>query len=375
MSGLYPITAPASGAYPLSTSFSTSQAASDVNNTNDVDNYAWGAVDSAPVSVRVATTGSETYALTSGSVTTINGTTIDGVSVAVNDAVLIKDAPASSGTGSPLSSQPGNGLYYVTAVATNISLSRAATMSPTGAQANPAGRVVYVRAGTANALTQWMVKSPNGVAAFTYGTTAMQWGNYLALSSGGVPNTSIQQAGINNFNTALQSQSVVSGTAYYITNSNLQMPATALTGMTANRTAFVWNIAMTKNAAGTGTFQIAIYRGTNGTTADTQDVLATIGTQTAVIDEMMLNIQLVVTTTGASGAYYYSIIPDNRASVPATAAGFGVPGTGSNAYINGTKTSVAMNTAGLQFGIGFVATTGIPIITVPMVQAFAYNMD
>lgn len=192
---------------------------------------------------------------------------------------------------------------------------------------------------------------------------------------GGVPSVAVPQAGINNFNHALQTQLVVSGTAYYIANSNLVMPVSPITGMIANKTAFVWEIAMAKTAAGTGTFQTVIYRGTNGSTADTADVTQTLGTQTAVIDEMVLNIMLVVTAAGGTGSYYWTIIPNNRASVPATPAGFGIPGTGSNAFFSNTVSPVALNTAGLAFGIGFISTTGTPTITVPMVQAYAYNMN
>jgi hypothetical protein len=182
MAGSFPNTPPASGASPLTVGFTTSQTATDVNNTNDVANYTWKGVDSAPAGARVATTGAETYTIVSGSVTVINGTTIDGVAVAVNDVVLVKDAPASSGAGSLGSSQPGNGLYYVTAVATNISVSRCATMSTTSSQPNPAGRIVFVRpGGIVNASSMFMVTSPSGVAAFTYGTTVMQWTKNLLI--------------------------------------------------------------------------------------------------------------------------------------------------------------------------------------------------
>jgi hypothetical protein len=495
--------------YPLPTNWTLASTfqPSDQNNANTGINYAWLLSDGQPISARAATTGAETYVITSGAVTTIDGTTIDGVSVAVNDVVLIKDAPAASGLGSALSTQPGNGLYYVTAVASNITVARLATMSSSSAQASPAGRVVYVGpAGTVNAVSMWQVRIPSSSSAFTYGTTAMKWGivtwNLSAIAASlvpattgtynlgsssefwqnlyaeaifldgstyvteiepnsgvaatqtltlpapttdtivsrtstdtltnktltsptvntptvsspvlsgtatgtytlggtptissptintptissptissptitgtGIPNAAIQQAAINNFNHALQSQTVVSATAYYVTNSSLTMPASALTGMTANKTAFVWNMCMTKTAAGTGSFQIVIYRGTNGSTSDTPDVSQSIGTQTAVIDEMIVQVMVVVTTTGSSGAYYWSICPDNRASVPATPAGFGVAGTGSNSFFNGTVSSVALNTASLIFGLGFIATTGTPTITVPIVQAYAYNMD
>lgn len=391
--GLFPITAPAAGASPLTTTVAGNSQA-DANNTNDVDNYAWGGVDSAPISARCMTTGAETYVITSGSVASLTGiSAIDAISVAVNDLVFIPTAPGSSGVGAAISSgvgssQSGNGLYYVTGlVGGNIQLARAATMSTTSFQTNPAGRVVFVRAGTVNAFTMWMVSSPVGVAAFTYGTTAMQWKNFFlniasptittptisspTFTGTGIPNAAIQQAGINNFAIAQQSQATVAATNYYITKSDLDMPASPLTGMTANRTAFVWRISMAKNANGTGAISLILFRGTNGSTADTADVTQALGTQTAAADHMILDVVLVVTTTGATGAYYWTITPMHAA---VTATGFGVA-TGT--LFSGTKSSVAMNTASLKFGLGFVCATGgtLPTITVPMVQAFAYNMD
>lgn len=381
----YPVVAPASGSYPISTSWAAAGtfANTDQNNTNGVANYAWGGVDFAPVGVRVATTGAETYTIVSGSVTLIAGTTVDGVTTQVNDLILIKDAPASSGAGSANSSQPGNGIYYVTGLSGGTQVARSVTMNANSASQNanvpaggPAGRVVFVRAGTANANAMWKVTTPSGVAAFTYGTTAMAWTGYALIPIlSGLPNSQNQQGGINNANVAVQSQVVVSATAYYITNSGLTMPAAPLTGMVANKTRFEWRIALSKTAAGTGTFQLAIYRGTLGTTGDTQDVLQTLGTQTAVVDDMFVDITLIVTTTGATGAYFWTMTPSNVASAIGTPAGFGITRGTTSALFTGTKSSVALNTASLIFGLGFVATTGTPTITVPIVQAAAYNMN
>ena len=128
---------------------------------------------------------------------------------------------------------------------------------------------------------------------------------------------------------------------------------------------------MTKTAAGTGAFDICIYRGTNGSIVDTRDVTQSIGTSTAVVDNMIVDVQLTVVTTGASGSYFWSIIPCNKA---VTATGFGVA-TGATAFSSGTVSSVAMNTASLKFGLGFMQTTGTPTIVIPQVFAQAFNMD
>ncbi len=123
-------------------------------------------------SARVATTGSETFTITSGSVTQITGTTVDGVSPSVGDRILIKDAPASTGTGSANSLQPGNGVYSVTSNTTNLSVSRVSDLSGTN---SPAGAFVFVEAGTANASAGYVVSTPSSAAAFTYGTGNIQW--------------------------------------------------------------------------------------------------------------------------------------------------------------------------------------------------------
>lgn len=146
-----------------------------------------------------ACTGTETYTIASGSVTTINGTTIDGVSVSVGDPVLVPTAPAASGTGIAVSSglgstQQGNGLYVVTAIASNISVARAADLS---GSISPAGAFVLVEAGTNNKGAAFWVASPASPdTAFTYGTTNMQW-QAFPLGSG---LTSFGIASANGFN-------------------------------------------------------------------------------------------------------------------------------------------------------------------------------
>lgn len=121
----------------------------------------------------VATVGTETFTISSGNVTQITGTTVDGQTPAVNDYVLIKDAPASTGTGSALSTQPGNGLYQVTSNTTNLSVSRAADMSGTNV---PNGAFVFVEGGTVNASSGWVVSIPAFDAAWSaYGTSNMKW--------------------------------------------------------------------------------------------------------------------------------------------------------------------------------------------------------
>lgn len=190
------------------------------------------------------------------------------------------------------------------------------------------------------------------------------WANGETVNNTDLNNIATAVNGFGGGSTALQSQVVVSATSYYITNSAVAVPSTLIVG-----TRFRWTVAMAKTAAGTGTFQVKLYRGTNGSTADTADVTQTLGTQTAAVDSMMLDVEVVVTTTGATGAYYWTMIPTSKA---VTATGFGVA-TGPTGQFSGTVSSVALNTASLKFGLGFVATTGTPTITVPLVRAQALN--
>lgn len=206
----------------------------------------------------------------------------------------------------------------------------------------------------------------NGFAAAVAGTDF--FGPTVAVPAANLPN------GITNFNVASQSQTTVSGTSYYVAGSALALPATLKTGLVANKSTYVWNVTASKDAASTGnTFQLVIFRGTLGTTADTADVTQTIsgaGT-TAVADQATFEVQLTVTATGATGSYYWSIVPTH---VAASATGFGTP-TGLTGQFSGTVSSVALNTASLTFGIGFKSTTGTqPTIVIPQVQALTYNI-
>jgi hypothetical protein len=357
----FPITPPTS-AFPINAAWGVNATFANQNNVNSIANYAWGGIDSAPTVARVATTGAETYTIVSGSVTVLNGLTVDSVTLAVNDVVLVMHSPASSGAGTlgVLTTQPPNGLYYVTSLAGgNIAVSRCATMSALNAQPNPGGRVVFTRfEGVINGSTFWQVTTPASDATFTYGTTSMAWENFF-LAGQGIPNAALQQAGINNFNSAVQSTSATAATKFYITNSNLKMPAVPITGMTANRTTFIWDITMTKTGVGTGTFQIVIFRGTNGTSADSADAVISTGTaQTAVADTMQFNVQLTVTTVGATGAYFYVVSFNSHTAASGT--GFGI--TTTPAISTATISSVAMNTASLQFGLGFVSNVGAPTL-------------
>jgi hypothetical protein len=145
-------------------------------------------------SVRVATTGAETYTISTGAVTQIAGTTLNGISPAVNDRILIKNAPAATGagvadTGSTGSSQPANGIYKVTNATTNLTVTRDVDADVSAEVTG--GLTVWVDEGTAVSDTQWTLITND---AITLNTTALQF-----TKSGGAPvtadGTSLTQSG------------------------------------------------------------------------------------------------------------------------------------------------------------------------------------
>lgn len=219
------------------------------------------------------------------------------------------------------------------------------------------------------------------------GTNATTAATGLAnLAAAGIPNTLLPD-GVLNANSAIQSQLATGGTSYYITNSQLALPATYLQGMTAPSgsggtvkcgTTFRWHLGIVKTAGSPtlGAFSLIIYRGTNGTTADTADEtfgVAVGNPQTAVVDTMVVDIEATVLTTGATGSYFWKIVINSHAA--ASGAGFGLSVL--PVIATGTVSSVALNTASLKFGLGFLCATGgtPPTYTVPMVQAQAFNID
>lgn len=145
-------------------------------------------------SVRVATTGAETYTIAAGAATQIAGTTVNGVSPAVGERILIKNAPAASGvgtadTGSTGTSQPANGIYRVTNATTNLTLVRD-TDADAAAEVT-GGLTVWVDEGTAVSDTQWTLITNDPIVV---NTTALQF-----TKSGGAPvtadGTSLTQSG------------------------------------------------------------------------------------------------------------------------------------------------------------------------------------
>lgn len=140
-------------------------------------------------SARVAT-ATETLTIASGSVTQIAGTTVDGVSVAIGDYILIPNAPASTGAagGSTFSTQPANGLYKVSANTTNLTVARAPEQS---GSIQPAGDYVFVEAGT-YAGGGFVVTTPSSTSGFTYGSSNIAWTQFSGAGEVTVDSTLIK---------------------------------------------------------------------------------------------------------------------------------------------------------------------------------------
>lgn len=129
------------------TNLANPETGTDAATKNYVDNLSAGL--SWKASVIAATVGTESFIISSGAVTQITGTTLDGQSPGVNDRILIKNAPAATGTGSsPETNQPANGIYIVTNATTNLTVSRA---SDADTAAELLQSVVFVRQGSTNA--------------------------------------------------------------------------------------------------------------------------------------------------------------------------------------------------------------------------------
>lgn len=172
--------------------------------------------------------------------------------------------------------------------------------------------------------------------------------------------------GIHNFNSSSLVLGGAAGTYYYITNSDLDMPASYTTAIGAG-TVMRWKIKMSKTAAGTGAFNIRGYYGTAGTTSDTTLFTQSVGTATAALDDLDLEIMLSFTSTTAA---YWTISTLHSA---ATAVGFGCA-IGSQLF-SGTLSGLTTTTASLKFGIGYSNTTGTAVITTNLVNARAFGVN
>lgn len=137
-------------------------------------------------SVRAATTGAESYTISGGAVIQITGLTIDGVTLNINDRVLVKNAPAVTGSGagggSAETTQPANGIYYVSANTTNLTLIR--TIDADVSADVTAGLFVFVTEGNNAADTGFVLTTNDTVTLNTTGLTFTQFSGAGQITAG-----------------------------------------------------------------------------------------------------------------------------------------------------------------------------------------------
>lgn len=192
--------------------------------------------------------------------------------------------------------------------------------------------------------------------------------NLSTQTYGAISNAEFPQ-GLHNFSTTTQSTGqLTAATPVYITNSNISLPSSLVTGVVSG-TALRWHFNVGKNADGTGATSIVLYYGTHGSTSDTAYVTQALPASTAAVDTMTVDVQVIFTSTTACS---YVIGVTHTA---ATGAGFGIA-SGTPAYA-GTATGMTTTTTSLIFGVGIEAASGgtMPTYTVGFTQAYGYNLD
>jgi hypothetical protein len=126
-----------------------------------------------PARVGLPSTG-HNVTISGGTITQITGTTVNGISVAIGDRIVVTTSPASTGATSPATNNPGNGVYVVTAVAANISVARTDDFS---GNVLPWGKSLKVNEGSywGGYTLYWLA----GNGAFTWGTTALFYTSFI----------------------------------------------------------------------------------------------------------------------------------------------------------------------------------------------------
>ena len=173
--------------------------------------------------------------------------------------------------------------------------------------------------------------------------------------------------GLVHFNTSAATPGGNSGTYYYIPNSDVDLPATYIMGV-GSGTTFRWYFVMGKTAAGTAAFNIRFLYGTAGTTGDTTIATQSVGTATAVADQLTCDATLAFTSATAA---FWSL---SCAHIAATGVGFGLLTTAVNVW-TGTVSGLTTSTPSLKFGLAYMNTTGTAVITTYQTWGQAFNLD
>lgn len=167
-------------------------------------------------------------------------------------------------------------------------------------------------------------------------------------------------SGITNY--SVTSQSVGAASRTYITGSALAIPVNKV----QIGSSFRWRISATKTAAGTAASTIDVCVGTAGTTADTARISFTKPAGTAVIDEGLYEIEVVVRSIGAAGVavgqmtFVHNLASTGHATIPVVCV---------------STVSAGFDTTVSNLIFGVCMTTGAAdAITIQLVQAEAWNI-
>ena len=124
--------------------------------------------------------------------------------------------------------------------------------------------------------------------------------------------------------TAVATQSIAAATTALVLGTLFAVPPQGL----QVGTTFRWRIPMSKTAAGTAARTISVLYGTNGTTADGVIATCTITpSSTATADQGVMEIELTIATTGASGTCLAQCTLMHNALPSATTGGLSTVGT------------------------------------------------
>lgn len=306
------------------------------------------------LSARAATTGVESYTISSGAVTQITGLVIDGVTLTTGNRLLIKNAPATTGTGNTTNTNNApNGIYEVTGTAgSNLQVARAAD-----ANANAevhAGMFLFVTEGTDNGDAGFVLVTNDPI---TLNTTTLQ---FTQFSGAG-------QITAGNGLTKTGNTLNVGGTADRITvNADTVDIASTYVGQTS---------IVTLGTVSTGTWSantIAVDRGGTGRTSHTAYMPLVGGTTSTGAQQSVSagsTSGQALLYQGASAVPVFGAI--NLAggtnivsgTLPIASGGTGLTGTPTNGQLligNGTGYTQAALTA----GTGIAITNGAGSITV-----------
>lgn len=223
-------------------------------------------------SARVATTGAESYTISAGAVTQITGTSIDGVSLAINDRILIKNAPAATGAGAGAgtanTTQPANGIYIVTGNTTNLTVQR--TIDADISADVTAGMFVFVAEGTANADNGYVLTTNDAITLNSTGLTFTQFSGAGQITAGaGLTKTGNTIDVVGTSNRIVVNADSIDIDANYVGQTSIVTLGTVTTG--------TWSAtAIAANKGGTGQTSYAVgdllYADTTSTLAKLADV-------------------------------------------------------------------------------------------------------